>query len=149
MSRHGEITLPLGDADYKFRLGYDQLRQLQEACDAGPGWIANQLRLGVNGPWRVEYVREPIRIGLIGGGMEQGAALTLVRKFVEPHLADCMLIAWAAINAGLSGATDEDLGKAPGATGKKAKRSQKAKSPSQSSSARPQQSESPSATSTQ
>jgi hypothetical protein len=149
MSRHGEITRPLGDADYKFRLGYDQLRQIQEACDAGPGWIANQLRLGVNGPWRVEYVREPIRIGLIGGGMEQGAALALVRKFVEPHLADCMLIAWTIINAGLTGATDESLGKAPGATEKKAKRSRKAKSPSQSSSARPQQSVSPSATSTQ
>jgi hypothetical protein len=135
MSRHGEITLGWGDGDYRFRLGYGQLRQLQEACDAGPAWIANRLR---GDQWRVEDVRETLRLGLIGGGMAQGEALDKVRKFVEEdssYAANC-IPAWAVLQAAILGPIDEkSLGKAMRARKVKAERSPREKSPSQVSTA--------------
>lgn len=142
MSRHGEIKIPWGDDEHTFRLGYGELRKLQEACDAGPPRIADRLRPydplrnphGDN--WRTEDIRETIRLGLIGGGMEQSAALTLIRKFVdEVPLLQNRLIAWAIIQAAVAGVPDEPLGKAPGAAKKKtkARSSRTEKSPSQES----------------
>lgn len=134
MSRHGEVTLPWGDGDYKFRLAYGELRDLQEACDAGPPWIADRLR---DGNYRVEYIRETMRLALIGGGMSQSDALTKVRLFCEPRLEENRLIAWAIIRTALEGAADEKLGKAVEAVTKKKKASgfRGTRSPSQESTA--------------
>lgn len=134
MSRHGEITLAWGDGEHLFRLGYGELRQLQEACDAGPAFVAQRL---IGNSWRVEDVRETLRLGLIGGGMTQGEALDKVRRFVEaaPYRENC-IYAYAVINAALAGVTDEKIvGKAVGARKTKATGSRVKKSPSQPSTA--------------
>lgn len=129
MSRHGEITLPWGDGDYKFRLGYGELRQLQEACDAGAPFIGDRLR---DGNYRVEYIRETIRIALIGGGLRQDEALQKIRLFCEPHLEENRLVAYAIIRSALIGTDDEKLGKPLGAAmKKKATGSRATRSPSE------------------
>jgi len=39
MSRDASLTLDFGDGEHRFRLGYRELIELQEKCDAGPTWI--------------------------------------------------------------------------------------------------------------
>jgi hypothetical protein len=133
MSRHGEITLGWGDGRYTFRLGYGELLLLQEACDAGPAFIANRL---ASGHWRTQDVRETIRLGLMGAGMSQADALTKITRFVDNVAwAQNCLIAYAILQAAIIGPQDEAVGKAQGARKRKASGSPKAKSPSPGSSA--------------
>lgn len=143
MSRHGEITLSWGDGEYKFRMAYGELRKLQESCDVGPPLMVRRLLpyhpetnpLGDN--WRVEYIRETIRIALIGGGQTQADALALVQKFVDQRpLLENRELAFGLIQMGLAGAPDEPLGKAEGEP-TKAKSSPTKRSPSPASSELP------------
>lgn len=109
MSRHGDVTIPWGDDEYTFRLAIKQLRQLQEVCDAGPPFIAARLRAN---QWRVDDIRETIRLGLIGGGMDQSQVLVKVIRFVDNvPLADNVLVAWTIINAAIYGTDEEPVGK--------------------------------------
>lgn len=127
MSRAGEIRFAWGDGEYKFRLGIGQLRELQEACDAGPAFIASRLR---GDTWLMQDVRETIRLGLIGGGMEPQAALAMVRKHVDEYpLAQNKLVAWVILQAAVVGVPEEVVGKLMGAR-RQATRSPQAKSPS-------------------
>ncbi len=66
--------------EHSFALPMRQLRALQEKCDAGPEHILNRLR---QGEWLMDDVYETIRLGLVGGGMEQAEANTLTRKVFE------------------------------------------------------------------
>jgi len=146
MSRHGEVSLPLGGGDYLFRLGYGELRMLQEACDAGPLWIAQRIK---GDQCRVEDIRETLRIGLIGGGMNDMEARRIVEREVEPRLFAYRETAYMVILAAVLGPDDEKSeGKAKGAAGRKARRSRGAKSPSLGSSDQPQSSASAQPTST-
>jgi hypothetical protein len=109
MSRHGDVTLDWGDGRYKFRLGYGEMLELQEICDAGPAVIAHRLR---NDTYRVQDYRETLRIGLIGGGVEQGKALRLIKRFVDNQPpAENLLHAWIVLNAFLIGVSEEEVGK--------------------------------------
>jgi hypothetical protein len=77
---HGLITKDFADGTYSFRLAYGQWLELQEALNCGP------LELYVNllqRKWRVQHLREIIRIGLIGGGTTPTDALRLVKRYVE------------------------------------------------------------------
>lgn len=77
---HGLITREFADGTYSFRLAYGQWLELQEAVNCGP------LELYVNllqRRWRIQNLREIIRIGLIGGGADPASALRLVKRYVE------------------------------------------------------------------
>ena len=113
MSRDGSITLDWADGSHQFRLAWGELIQLQEVCDAGP--LVIYARLG-SGQWRLNDIREPIRLGLIGGGATPDSALKLVRNYVEarPPLENVAL-ARAIVGAATIGASDEDPGEAPAA----------------------------------
>jgi len=77
---HGLITRGFADGTYSFRLAYGQWLELQEALNCGP------LELYVNilqRRWRVQQVREIVRIGLIGGGATPADAIRLVKRYVE------------------------------------------------------------------
>jgi hypothetical protein len=77
---HGLITRDFADGTYSFRLAYGQWLELQEAVNAGP------LELYVNllqRKWRIQNIREIVRIGLIGGGATPADAIRLVRRYVE------------------------------------------------------------------
>lgn len=115
MSRDASIVEPFGDADYTFRLAWGELTAVQEGCDAGPFVILDRL---ISGRWLLNDIREVIRYGLIGGGMEPTKALKLVRDYVEarpPH--ESLGLARKVLTAGVVGAPDEDAkrkkGKAP------------------------------------
>lgn len=131
MSRHADVTIPWGDDEYTFRLGLKQLRALQEVCDAGPPFIAARLRAN---QWRVDDVRETIRLGLIGAKIDQNKVLTLMGRFVDSvPLADNVLIAWTIINAAIYGTDEEPVGKKVEGEPIEATSSPEAKSPLQDS----------------
>jgi hypothetical protein len=110
VSRDASITLTWADGDYVFRLGYGELMQLQEACDAGPMWILSRLQMPTaeNRGWRVQDVAHVLRLGLIGGGLDPIKALRLVREYVEarPPM-ESLRHAQAVLSAALVGAPEE------------------------------------------
>lgn len=102
---HGLITTEWADGIYSFRLRYGEIRELQSKCgDVGPLRIFNSL---LNSEWKVEHIREILRLGLIGGGLEPVAALGLCKTYVEERsplenvaLALEILGAWLRIPSG-------------------------------------------------
>lgn len=58
----------------------------------------------IGGDWRVDEVREVIRLGLIGGGMPQAEAYFHLMKVVDeggdwkPHIAAAAQVLWHALN---------------------------------------------------
>lgn len=113
MSRSAEVTLPFGGEDRVFRLALGRLRALQERCDAGPQTLLQRL---MDGSWRVDDVRETILQGLIGGGMAQVEATTLLtRYFDDLPITQFVSTATGVLLAALVGAGDEnDLGEHQG-----------------------------------
>jgi hypothetical protein len=109
MSRDATVTLDWADGSYKFKLTIGGLRELQEKCDAGPQTIYSRL---CDGSWRIDDVREPIRIALIGGGLKPVEALGLQKRYIDdrPWLENVMT-AQAIMAAALIGHEDEPLGK--------------------------------------
>ncbi len=112
MSRDGSITLAWGDGEHRFRLAIGQLRELQEKCDAGPAEIVSRLS---EGRWRVNDVRETIRLGLVGGGLAPATAHALTVRYVDerPWL-ESVQPAQAVLMAALVGVPDEPVGSSPG-----------------------------------
>lgn len=122
MSRNASIALEWADSEYVFRLPLGQLRELQEKTDCGPLFLFNRI---VAGQWRIDDLRETIRLGLIGGGMEPAKAHTLVKRYVDDRpFTESIKPAQAILGAALIGAPD---GEKPG----KAKRQRTAAKPSQ------------------
>lgn len=113
MSRDGSIDLTWGDGEHRFRLAIGQLRELQEKCDAGPAEIASRL---ADGRWRINDVRETIRLGLLGGGMAPAEAHRLTVRYVDerPWL-ESVPAAQAVLMASLVGAPEEPVGNAAAA----------------------------------
>jgi hypothetical protein len=133
MSRDGSITETFGDGEHLFRLAIGQLRELQEACDAGPPLIARRLW---SSEWRVDDVRETIRLGLVGGGMDSVKAAVLTKRYVDDRPGEWgrnAVLAQAVLAAALFGAEDEDLGKSKAEAERKPSRSRARKSASASS----------------
>jgi len=126
-NRNGQIELDFGDGTYSFRLGWGELQKLQEACDAGPFAIFD--RLG-DKSFKVQDIREVLRLGLIGGGLEPSKALSLVRDWIEERpLLENVPIAQVVLSAALVGAPEEETIKKPQAAGKaKSRRLKTAKS---------------------
>jgi hypothetical protein len=105
-TRHAELTIAWGDAEHTFRLGIGQLRELQEKTDCGPMEL---LRRFLRGTWRLDDVRETLRLGLIGGGMEPIRALSSVARYVDDRpLAESVPPAQAVISVLLFGNEEDD-----------------------------------------
>ena len=93
--------------EHLFKLGFGELRKVQEATDCGPQFLLNRLR---DGSWRVDDIVEPIRWGLVGGGLAIAEANKLVKQFVhDTPLYQHTLTAQAVLLAALVGANDEPL----------------------------------------
>jgi len=118
-NRNGEIELDFGDGTYPFRLGWGELQKLQEACDAGPFVILERI---CDKSFKIGDIRETLRLGLIGGGMEPVRALKLVREYVEERpLLENLMRAQAVLGMALIGAPEEETGKKPQAAAGKSK----------------------------
>lgn len=96
--------------EHAFRLGIAELRALQDKCDAGPGHVAERL-MGSHGGWRVDDIVQPLRLGLVGGGMGQPEAGTLVLKvFEESGPAELRAVAYSVLMASILGPPEDQPG---------------------------------------
>lgn len=122
-TRSALVRQEFWDQAYDFRLGIAELEELQERCADPDGRAASPpavLRRILAGDWRVQDLRETLRLGLIGGGLDRGAALKLVGRAVQPgNLLPCVAAAAVVLQAALTGVEDEPLGEpeAEGRTG--------------------------------
>jgi hypothetical protein len=97
---HGLLTEDWADGTYSFRLAQAQWIELQDKLDLGP--LELYMRL-MNHTWRVQYLREVIRVALIGGGTDPGTALRLTRTYVEERpLLESVPLALRIVSASLS-----------------------------------------------
>ena len=69
----------VGDEFHPMELRIGELRLLQAKLNSGPTAILDRLQ---HGQWMVDDVIEPIRYGLIGGGMDHRTAHDLVTRYV-------------------------------------------------------------------
>jgi len=108
--RDARIELTIWDGDYEFRLGWGELAQLQEKCDAGPYVVHDRLARNL---WRIEDIEHTLRLGLIGAGRKPEEATKLIREHVKTRPAnDYAIVAQAVLGAALTGAPEESVGEA-------------------------------------
>lgn len=101
MSRTGAVTLQFADSEYEFRLRLKQLMELDEKFEAGPAFMLTEF---ASGKWRLPWVRDIIRLGLIGGGETPAKAFALVRDYVDDRpLLETALHAQAILSAAVIG----------------------------------------------
>jgi hypothetical protein len=108
MSAPGTRTIIWAGGEDQFCLTIGQILDLEIVCRAGIAIIANRLS---GGEWGLSDLRETIRLGLIGGGMDPERAMSKVRNFVDtnPHgLAHSVLVAHEIICSALFGAPKDD-----------------------------------------
>lgn len=119
MSRSATIgPFFLGEGRFEFRLGLGELEQLEEGrvrAAARFGFPLGEasierilLRLG-DSQLILDEVRQVLRLGLIGAGMDKERALTLVeRHVVPPDLKEQALLAYGVLSAALVAGDGED-----------------------------------------
>ncbi|HEY4309487.1 MAG TPA: gene transfer agent family protein [Pirellulales bacterium] len=85
MDGSGNVKFDWGDGEHSFRLAMKQLRELQDKTGIGPEALYERIR---SGSWHIADLREPIRLGLIGGGMDEVAASKIMRTYFDdgPYL---------------------------------------------------------------
>lgn len=107
------VTLSWAGGEHKFALPLGRLRQLQDTCNAGPEEIFGRLRVG---NWRVDDVIETLRVGLIGGGMQDREAAALVKRISEQgDLVGLKMTAIAVLMSALFSPEGDELGETEGA----------------------------------
>jgi len=110
MSADGSIDIVWGDGEHRFRTRLKEWREIQDKCGSGLIEIMDRL---AGRRWKVDDVREPIRIGLIGGGMTPSAAHALVVSYVDQRpLAESVQTAFAILMAAIVGVPEDKVGKA-------------------------------------
>lgn len=96
---HGQVTEAFADGTYSFRLALGQWQELQEKTGIGP--LALYVRL-LDRSWRIEDLRETVRLGLIGGGITPAEAMKLVVRYVDERpLIESVPLALTIITASL------------------------------------------------
>lgn len=93
------VERDFGGETRRFRLRLRELEIMQERCDAGPMEILERL---ARHKWRVQDIRQPILLGLEGGGMGASEALRLVRRYVDDAgPANFVELAYAIVDAAI------------------------------------------------
>lgn len=117
MNRHGAIDIDWGDGTHTFRLGLDQIEELEEKRDLSLFSLARRLSPETRDA-RLSDIRETLRIGLIGGETSPLDALALVRRYVDERpLDESRDVAFAVALAGLARVRGDEVdpsGEAPG-----------------------------------
>lgn len=85
MSRHAAIDQPWADGTYTFRLGLDEIEELERKRDLSIFEIVERLRVR---RCRLPDISEVLRIGLIGGGTAPLNAMALVKRYVDERPID-------------------------------------------------------------
>ena len=110
------VEAPFGDGVHRFRLTIGGAEELEEKCDAGLPVIARRF---TSGEWRVRDVRETIRIGLVGGGMDATKALMLIERYASSGLDTLRPLALTILAPMIIGVPDDPPGKSKRTRGKR------------------------------
>jgi hypothetical protein len=110
MATNGEIELNWGDGLHKFNVAkIKSVLELEEKCDAGIAEIFQRIR---DSRWKINDVRETLRIGLIGGGATPDSALRLINRYCDDRpLAESLQPAILIIMAAMLGVPGDVPGK--------------------------------------
>lgn len=104
----GQVALDFGDGTYTFRLTVNGAIELEQKCDAPFTVVLNRLAAGA---YKINDVREVIRLGLIGGGLDPTKALKVVRQYVDDRpIAESWPVARAVLMGLMFGFEAEPLG---------------------------------------
>lgn len=97
-----EVTALFGDGEHTFRLTVPCLIELEQKCDAPFTVVLHRLTTGA---YKIEDVRQTVRLALIGGGKSPVEALTLVRRYIDetPPLEEGLKVARLALMGVLFG----------------------------------------------
>lgn len=103
--RTPRVRITWADGEYEFAIEtLGHFRELEEKCDAGAPEILQRLTLQ---KWRINDLRETLRIGLIGGGMKPADAAILVKRYVDERpKAESVQAAQAVLLAAIVGAAE-------------------------------------------
>lgn len=107
---NGDIDLDFGDNTYRFNIAkIGQALELEQKCDAGISEILDRVR---SGKWRLQDIRETIRLGLIGGGQTPINAMQIVKAYVDERpWAESVPVALTVLLAAMIGVPGEKVGK--------------------------------------
>jgi hypothetical protein len=104
-----------GEHDFCLGAAGDILMLEQNCNNSGIAEIYHRLSTGL---WRLNDVRETIRLGLTGGGMSPDIAMQLVKTAVDGNprgLAPSAVLAQAVLEAVIAGVPDDPVGKSKAA----------------------------------
>lgn len=76
----GSVSFAWGDGEHKFCLRIGELREFEAKREAGTLEVVDRI---LSRRWRVDDLREAIRLGLIGGGMTPVDAHVLCVRYVD------------------------------------------------------------------
>ena len=110
MSRSGKVRAPWAGERRDFKLGIDQLDELDDICKVGPGHLLS-LVSAIGGNWKARQLREVLRLGLIGGGMAPPAAMALVERYFDKEktpLSDSLSTVQLVLMACVVGSEEDD-----------------------------------------
>ncbi len=112
MAVNGEIELTWGDGTHKFNVAkIKSALELEEKCDAGVAQIFQRIR---SDSWKINDVRETLRLGLIGGGMTPDKALVLINRYCDDRpWAESLQPAIYVLMAAMLGVPGDEVGKKP------------------------------------
>lgn len=106
------LTCKWADGEHSFRLGLKEIFELEAVCERGLGGILRQI--GAR-DWHYRYVRETIRLGLIGAKVRPLRALQLVEMYIdEGSIAEAINVAAEILAVTLD--PPEDVKKKPDET---------------------------------
>lgn len=104
--RDAKISMFVVDDYYDLCLKLGELKKLQEKREASPNLVYLRLHQGL---WMIEDITETIRLGLIGGGMDNKAAYEFVNLHVrEGYLYEFATIAKAILGAAVVGVSEDN-----------------------------------------
>lgn len=107
MSEIGSLKVWRG-GEHRFALPIGPMRALEKARDAGPNWIMSRL---ISGQWFIDDVYEVIRLGLIGGGLDEKEARKLADENVGyQHYYEHVPLATEILKNALMGEADDPVG---------------------------------------
>ena len=101
------VTQTWPGGEHTFALNIGELFALQQICEAGPNIILSRL---ASGAWEMSDITAVLRLGLIGGGMDDVAAKKLVNNALTTSpLLGFVMPAHIILAAALVGAVGDDL----------------------------------------
>lgn len=109
MSRHAAIDLEWAGGSHTFRLGLEEIEELEASVDMSIFLLLAAMSAQV--PFaRLKHYSETIRLGLIGGGAKPIDARMLVKKYVDERpLAESVALGEVILRAAMERVFTEDL----------------------------------------